>query len=198
MFGVGGGFLTTPMLIFYGMPPDGRRRLGRHPDHRRQHLRRARPPPPQGRRLSDGRGDRRRRHRRRAASAASCSGCSRGSARSIPSFCILYVVLLGSIGILMAQGSRRPRSACSSAQSRRARPARRHNPLVAALPLRWRFYRSGLYISPLAPLLLGFVSGILTMLLGVGGGFIMVPAMIYILGMRRRWWSAPRCSRSCS
>jgi hypothetical protein len=65
----------------------------------------------------------------------------------------------------------------------RERPARRHNPLIAMLPFRWRFYRSGLYISPLAPLLLGFVTGLLTVLLGVGGGFVMVPAMIYLLGM---------------
>jgi len=49
--------------------------------------------------------------------------------------------------------------------------------------MRWRFYRSGLYISPLAPLILGFVTGVLTMLMGVGGGFILVPAMLYILGM---------------
>src|SRR3990170_3436228 len=57
---------------------------------------------------------------------------------------------------------------------------------VASLPLRWRFYTSGLYVSPLAPLALGFVAGVLTMLLGIGGGFIMVPAMIYILGMAAR------------
>jgi uncharacterized membrane protein YfcA len=49
--------------------------------------------------------------------------------------------------------------------------------------LRWRFYRSGLYISPLAPLILGVLTGMLTMLLGVGGGFVMVPAMLYLLGM---------------
>ena len=55
--------------------------------------------------------------------------------------------------------------------------------MVASLPLRTRFYRSGLYISPLAPLLLGFGTGILTVLLGIGGGFILVPAMIYLLGM---------------
>ncbi|MFN6936613.1 MAG: sulfite exporter TauE/SafE family protein, partial [Tsuneonella sp.] len=60
---------------------------------------------------------------------------------------------------------------------------RRHHPIVASLPMRWRFYRSGLYISPLAPLILGVAVGILTMLMGVGGGFILVPAMLYILGM---------------
>jgi len=49
--------------------------------------------------------------------------------------------------------------------------------------MRWRFYRSGLYISPLAPLLLGVGVGILTMLMGIGGGFVLVPAMLYILGM---------------
>jgi uncharacterized membrane protein YfcA len=49
--------------------------------------------------------------------------------------------------------------------------------------MRWRFYQSGLYISPLAPLALGFLGGVLTVLLGVGGGFIVVPAMIYLLGM---------------
>jgi uncharacterized membrane protein YfcA len=57
---------------------------------------------------------------------------------------------------------------------------------VASLPGRWRFYASGLYISPLAPLALGFGAGILTVLLGVGGGFILVPAMIYLLGMAAR------------
>jgi hypothetical protein len=46
-----------------------------------------------------------------------------------------------------------------------------------------RFPRSGLYVSPLAPLLLGVAVGVLTVILGVGGGFIMVPAMLYLLGM---------------
>ncbi len=90
--------------------------------------------------------------------------------------------MLGSIGGLMAK------EAFASVRAVRAgRPVsaakRRHHPLVANLPMRWRFYRSGLYISPLAPLLLGVATGILTMLLGVGGGFIMVPAMLYLLGM---------------
>src|SRR4029079_14930251 len=66
------------------------------------------------------------------------------------------------------------------------RPATRHNRWVDSLPLRWRFYSSGLYVSPLAPLALGFIAGMLTMLLGIGGGFILVPAMIYLLGMAAR------------
>jgi len=95
---------------------------------------------------------------------------------------ILYVVMLGSIGGMMARESLQSVRALRSGQKVRAR-RRRHHPLVANLPFRWRFYRSGLYISPLAPLILGFVTGILTILLGVGGGFVMVPAMLYLLGM---------------
>jgi uncharacterized protein len=98
---------------------------------------------------------------------------------------LLYVTLLGSVGSLMA------RDAWRELQARKAGaivpPRRRHHhPAIAALPYRWRFYSSGLYISPLAPALLGFATGILTVILGVGGGFIMVPAMIYLLGMPGR------------
>jgi uncharacterized membrane protein YfcA len=62
----------------------------------------------------------------------------------------------------------------------------RHNRWVASLPLRWRFYSSGLYLSPVAPAALGFIAGVLTVFLGIGGGFILVPAMIYLLGMPAR------------
>ena len=92
----------------------------------------------------------------------------------------LYVILLGSIGTMMAREAVRALRGRSSAS---AAKRRRHHPLVTSLPMRWRFYRSGLYISPLAPLILGVLVGILTMLMGVGGGFILVPAMLYILGM---------------
>ena len=91
----------------------------------------------------------------------------------------LYVILLGTIGLLMARESVQTLRGKGNAQAAR----RRHHPLVASLPMRWRFYRSGLYISPLAPLVVGIAVGILTMLMGVGGGFILVPAMLYILGM---------------
>ncbi len=91
------------------------------------------------------------------------------------------MLLVGSIGGMMARESLRAIGVARGARPPAAR--RRHHPIVAALPFRTRFYASGLYISPLAPLLLGFGVGILTILLGVGGGFILVPAMIYLLGM---------------
>src|SRR5690606_18410095 len=94
---------------------------------------------------------------------------------------LLYVVLLGTIGALMGRESLQTLRASRGERPRAAK--RRHHPLIASLPLRWRFYRSGLYISPLAPLLMGVVVGVLTMLMGVGGGFLLVPAMLYVLGM---------------
>ena len=54
---------------------------------------------------------------------------------------------------------------------------------MAALPFATRFRRSGLYISPIPPIFLGMIGGIMSAIMGVGGGFIMVPAMIYILKM---------------
>src|SRR3569623_2727150 len=95
---------------------------------------------------------------------------------------VIYVVMLGWIGTMMAREALQFIRATRAGERPRA-AKRRHHPLVASLPFRMRFYRSGLYISPLPPLLLGIGVGILTVLLGVGGGFILVPAMIYLLGM---------------
>jgi uncharacterized membrane protein YfcA len=98
---------------------------------------------------------------------------------------IMYVVMLGGIGTVMARESIH----ALIGEWRRDRPkagGKRHHPLIAMLPFRWRFYSSGLYISPLAPLILGFATGVMTVLMGVGGGFILVPAMIYMLGMSAR------------
>jgi uncharacterized membrane protein YfcA len=181
MFGVGGGFLTTPLLIFYGIPPTvaaasaATQVTGASVSGALAHVERGGVDFRMGGVLIAG------------GLIGSLLGAGLfelltawGQIDTVIS--ILYVALLGTVGGLMA------REAFATLRAQRAgRPApargRRHHPMVANLPLRWRFYRSGLYISPLAPLILGIVVGILTMLLGVGGGFIMVPAMIYLLGM---------------
>jgi uncharacterized membrane protein YfcA len=91
-----------------------------------------------------------------------------------------YVVLLGVVGTMMAIESAR-----AVLRRRGARPpARLHQHVwVHRWPLRMRFRRSKLYISAIPPAAIGFVVGILTAIMGIGGGFIMVPAMIYLFGM---------------
>ncbi len=181
MFGVGGGFLTTPLLIFYGIPPTvaaasaASQVTGASVSGVFAHFRRKGVDVQMGAVLVTG------------GILGSLIGAwlfklLQASGQIDVVIGVLYVVLLGSIGGLMGK-----ESVGAIRVSRGARPAkarkRRHHPLVASLPFRWRFYASGLYISPLAPLLLGMFTGVLTMLLGVGGGFILVPAMLYILGM---------------
>jgi uncharacterized protein len=91
-----------------------------------------------------------------------------------------YVILLGSIGGLMLNESLRALQAAKAATTRPA--AERHN-WVHGLPLKMRFRTSRLYISVIPPIVLGFIVGILSSILGVGGGFVIVPAMIYLLRM---------------
>ena len=92
-----------------------------------------------------------------------------------------YVVFLGTIGLLMLFESVR-----SMLRNRRTggggRKLHQHN-WLHGLPFKTRFRRSRLYISALLPLGIGFFVGVLAAIMGVGGGFIMVPAMIYVLGM---------------
>jgi uncharacterized membrane protein YfcA len=184
MFGVGGGFLTTPLLIFYGIPPTvaaasaASQVTGASVSGVLAHWERGGVDLRMGALLVGG------------GLVGSIMGAAllsvlQGAGQSDTVIAILYVLLLGSIGWLMARDALRAIQARKSGETPPARK-RRHHPLVASLPFRWRFYRSGLYISPLAPLALGFLAGILTVLLGVGGGFIMVPAMIYLLGMAAR------------
>jgi uncharacterized protein len=96
----------------------------------------------------------------------------------------LYVLILAWIGVIMLKDALVALELVESGKAEAAAP--RHNRWVASLPLRWRFYTSGLYISPVAPLAIGFAAGVLTVLLGIGGGFIIVPAMIYLLAMPAR------------
>jgi len=183
MFGVGGGFLTTPLLIFYGIPPTvavasaATQITGASVSGVMVHLRRG------GVDLKMG--------------AVMIAGGIFGSFTGAALFRLLqatgqidlvigflYVLILGGIGALMLKDALVALGyvAAPSAPAR----VQRHNRWVASLPLRWRFYSSGLYLSPLAPLALGFIAGMMTLLLGIGGGFILVPAMIYLLGMPTR------------
>jgi uncharacterized membrane protein YfcA len=183
MFGVGGGFLTTPFLIFYGIPPTvavasaATQITGASVSGVMVHRRRG------GLDLKMG--------------TVMIVGGLFGSIVGAAIFRLLqstgqidvaidglYVLILGWIGFVMLKDSLQSLGYFRVAVADKPRP--RHNRWVASLPFRWRFHSSGLYISPVAPLALGFLAGSLTVLLGIGGGFILVPAMIYLLGMPAR------------
>ncbi|MCH8616936.1 sulfite exporter TauE/SafE family protein [Sphingomonas sp. SM33] len=182
MFGVGGGFLTTPLLIFYGIPPTvavasaTTQITGASVTGVMAHAKRGGVDLQMGGVMVVG------------GMIGSLVGAAifralLASGQIDVVIGSLYVLLLGYIGSLMLKDAV---TALGYVKAKKPAARPRHNRWVASLPLRWRFYASGLYISPLAPLALGFVAGILTMLLGIGGGFILVPAMIYILGMPAR------------
>jgi hypothetical protein len=181
LFGVGGGFLTTPLLIFYGIPPTvaaasaATQVTGASVSGVFAHSRRGGVDYRMGAVMVGG-----------GIIGALIGALLFRLLQAVGQIDVvinmLYVVMLGTIGWLMmreAIQALRTDKAGGDAEPRK----RRHHPLVAGLPFRWRFYASGLYISPLAPLILGTLVGILTMLMGVGGGFMLVPAMLYILGM---------------
>ncbi len=183
MFGVGGGFLTTPLLIFYGIPPtvavasSATQITGASVSGVMVHMRRG------GVDLKMG--------------GVMVAGGLFGSFVGAGLFRLLqasgqidvvigflYVLILGWIGVLMLRDSLVSLGYLGTSESSDKRP--RHNRWVASLPYRWRFHGSGVYISPVAPFAFGFLAGTLTVLLGIGGGFILVPAMIYLLGMPAR------------
>lgn len=181
IFGIGGGFLTTPLLIFYGVPPTvaaasaASQVTGASVSGVFAHRRRGGIDYQMGAVMASG-------GLVGIALGALLFRLLQSVGQIDTAINILYVVLLGTVGVVMARESLQAMKALRQGAPPPARK-RRHHPLIASLPLRWRFYRSGLYISPLAPLLLGMATGVITMLLGVGGGFILVPAMLYILGM---------------
>ena len=182
MFGVGGGFLTTPLLIFYGIPPTvavasaTTQITGASVSGAYAHWKRGGVDFRMGGVMIAG-------GLIGTLTGAGIFRLLQNSGQIDLLIGFLYVILLGGIGGLMLKDALVALGWVNVVP--RAAP-KRHNKWVASLPLRWRFYASGLYISPLAPMALGFVAGILTVLLGVGGGFIMIPAMIYILGMAAR------------
>ncbi len=181
LFGVGGGFLITPLLFFIGVPPTVAVATGANQVVASSvsgvlaHLKR---------RTVDMR-----------MGMVLLAGGLIGSALGIWVFNLLsrlgqidlavqlsYVVLLGLIGVLMLQEGLR-----AIARARKAGPQpaiKRHQHLwVHRLPFKMKFRTSGLYISVIPPLAVGVFVGVLAAIMGVGGGFIMVPAMIYLLGM---------------
>ena len=183
MFGIGGGFLTTPLLIFYGIPPAvavasaTTQITGASVSGAMVHMRRG------GVDLK--------------MAGVMIVGGLFGSIVGAALFRLLqesgqidvvisglYVLILGWIGSIMLKDALVALGWVPGKEPQ-ASP-RGRNRWVASLPLRWRFYASGLYISPVAPLAIGFGAGVLTVLLGIGGGFIIVPAMIYLLGMPAR------------
>jgi uncharacterized membrane protein YfcA len=181
LFGVGGGFLTTPLLIFYGIPPavavasSATQITGSSVSGALAYWQRGQVDLKMGAVL--------------VAGGVAGAGAGQILFRLLQkmgqidvAINIIYVVFLGAIGVLMLREALTTLNARASGQSAPPR-LRRHMPWLAGLPGKTRFYKSGLYISPLAPLLLGALVGVLTVIMGVGGGFIMVPAMIYVLGM---------------
>jgi uncharacterized protein len=182
MFGVGGGFLTTPLLIFYGIPPavavasSATQITGSSVSGALAYWERGSVDVRMGGVLV----------------AGGLVGAGLGQVvfsvlqqlgQIDVVISLVYVIFLSVIGGLMLRDAL---AALKAARAGDAPPPRRnrHLPWVAALPWKMRFPASGLYISPLAPLLLGAGVGMLTVIMGIGGGFIMVPAMVYILGMR--------------
>ena len=185
MFGVGGGFLTTPLLIFYGIPPtiavasSATQITGSSVSGALAYWRRGQVDVKMGAIL--------------VAGGLVGAGIGQILFRFLQklgqidiAINVIYVLFLGGVGILMLREAitelRLERIAAAGGAVPPMR-LRRHVPWIAGLPGRTRFYKSGLYISPLAPLLLGALVGVLTVIMGIGGGFIMVPAMIYLLGM---------------
>lgn len=180
LFGVGGGFLMTPLLIFFGIPPavavstEANQIVASSVSGVLAHMRRGNVDFKMGGILM----------------AGGMIGSSLGVAlfsflQSIGQIDLViqlsYVVFLGIIGSLMLTES--VRTIIRSRKPGAVRGKLHQHNWLHGLPLKMRFRRSKLYISAILPLVLGAFVGILAAIMGVGGGFIMVPAMIYLLGM---------------
>ena len=178
MFGVGGGFLMTPLLFFIGIPPavavatEANQIVASSFSGVLAHLKR---------RTVDLR-----------MGTVLLIGGLLGAALGVQIFNALkaigqvdllvrlsYVVFLGIIGGLMFVESL---NAIRKTKAGTPPKRKRHN-WVHNLPFKMKFRTSGLYISVIPPVIVGVLVGILAAIMGVGGGFIMVPAMIYLLGM---------------
>ena len=180
LFGVGGGFLMTPLLIFIGIPPavavgtQANQLVAASVSGVMAHWRRGNVDVKLG--------------------CVMLAGSTVGTVVGVWIFGILkrlgqidlvislsYVAFLGVIAALMLAESLR-----AILRQRRGTATRgklhKHN-VLHGLPFKMRFHKSRLYISALLPLAIGLIGGLLVAIMGIGGGFFLVPAMIYLLGM---------------
>ena len=181
LFGVGGGFLMTPLLIFLGIPPivavgsEAPHVLASSVSGVIAHWRKKNVDFKMGFFL--------------------LSGGVIGSTLGVNLFKLLktygqidiviqflFIIFLGFIGISMAFESAKTTIKNYRTTSAIRTKLHQHS-WIHGLPFKLRFHRSKLYISAIPPILIGFFVGILSAMMGVGGGFIMIPAMVYILGM---------------
>ena len=179
MFGVGGGFLMTPLLFFIGIPPavavatEANQIVASSFSGVLAHLKRRNVDFKMGGVLLIG-----------GLIGAGIGVFIFNYLKSLGQVDLLvklcYVVFLGIVGSLMFTESLQALRKSKDAVPLKSRKKRTW---VHALPLKVRFRVSGLYISAIPPVLIGILVGILAAIMGVGGGFVMVPAMIYLLGM---------------
>ena len=180
IFGVGGGFLMTPLLIFLGVPApvavgtEANQIVASSVSGVLAHFRRGNVDIKMGLVL--------------------LAGGLTGSTIGVALFALLrelgqievviklsFILFLGIIGTLMLIESLRAIKRSRQSGARRGK-LHQHN-WLHGLPFKMRFRKSKLYISALLPFGVGALVGVLSAIMGVGGGFIMVPAMIYLLGM---------------
>ena len=181
LFGVGGGFLMTPLLIFLGIPPvvavgsEAPHVLASSVSGVIAHWRKKNVDFKMGFFL--------------------LSGGVIGSTLGVHLFKFLktygqidiviqflFIIFLGFIGMSMAFESAKTTIKNYRTTSAIRTKLHQHS-WIHGLPFKLRFHRSKLYISVIPPILIGFFVGVLSAMMGVGGGFIMIPAMVYILGM---------------
>nr|WP_210273965.1 sulfite exporter TauE/SafE family protein [Bartonella fuyuanensis] len=179
LFGIGGGFLITPLLIFYNIPPaiavgtGANQMIASSVTGAITHFRRRTLDIKLGILLAIGGGI--------------------GSLIGIQIFSVLkklgqldlmvsllYVILLGSVGSLMIIESWSDMMRKRKAEKANIRLAGRHN-WIHRLPLKMRFRTSMIYVSIIPVLGIGFIVGLLSSVMGIGGGFFMIPALIYLL-----------------
>lgn len=181
MFGVGGGFLMTPLLIFAGVPPavavasEANQIAGSSVAGTLAHWRRNSVDFKMGGVLAAG------------GAVGTIIGVAiftwlKGEGQVDILIKISYVLLLGVIGFLMMAESLRSAALRFKGKAVKA-PRRAPHNWLHGLPFRVRFRKSKLYTSFIPPALIGMFSGILAAVMGVGGGFLLVPAMIYLLHM---------------